>query len=140
MIKYLLILLVIIGCNNAPSNVVTSQTSSEKPKVTFPFTMGNDYSLTFGTDGSTKQDSILIKNEYYPNGYCYESHITQMLESLDSELLKHIEFDSEAGAFYARVDSEENQFKIVNLLSPIFSDTVKFEEWVKKANRSKIHE
>lgn len=78
------------------------------------------------------------KHGYEGNGYCWEGHITQILEKLDKKLLNHIDFDPEAGAFFANADSKENQLKFVELLSPIFSDMKKLEEWVKKADRSRI--
>lgn len=78
------------------------------------------------------------KHGYEGNGYCWEGHITQILEKLDKELLSHIEFDPEAGGFYAYADSKENQVRFAKLLSPIFSDLPKLEEWVLKADRSRI--
>ena len=76
--------------------------------------------------------------EYEGNGYCWEGHVTQILEKLDKELLKHIEFNSEGGAFFATADSKASQVKFVELLSPIFSDFRKLGLWVKKADRSRI--
>jgi hypothetical protein len=35
-------------------------------------------------------------------------------------------------------DSKENQIKFVVILSPILSDFKKFEEWIIKADRSRI--
>ncbi|MFC0772569.1 Imm51 family immunity protein [Terrimonas alba] len=78
------------------------------------------------------------KHGYEGNGYCWQGHITQILEQLDKSLLKHIDFDPEAGGFYATADTKENQLKFVELLSPIFSDLRKLEEWIKKADRSRI--
>ena len=78
------------------------------------------------------------KHGYEGNGYCWEGHITQILEKLDKPLLKHIDFDPEAGGFFATADTKENQLKFVELLSPIFSDLKKLEDWVKKADRSRI--
>jgi hypothetical protein len=78
------------------------------------------------------------KHGYSGNGYCWEGHITQILERVNPELLSHIEFDPEAGAFFAYADTKENQIKMVGLLSPIFSDLMKLEEYIKKADRSRI--
>lgn len=78
------------------------------------------------------------KHGYEGNGYCWEGHIRQILEKLDKKLLSHIDFDPEAGAFFANADSKETQLKFVEFLSPIFSDLKKLEEWVKKADRSRI--
>jgi hypothetical protein len=78
------------------------------------------------------------QHEYSGNGYCWEGHITQILEKLDPELLEHIEFDPEAGAFFAVADTKENQMKMVQLLSPIFSDLSKLKGYILKADRSRI--
>lgn len=78
------------------------------------------------------------KHGYEGNGYCWEGHIIQILEKLDKSLLTHINFDPEAGTFFAIANSKETQIKFVELLSPIFSDMKKLEEWVKKADRSRI--
>lgn len=85
-----------------------------------------------------KYADFFEKYEYSGNGYCWEGHITQILEELNPELLLHINFDPEAGAFFAYTDTKENQIKIVELLSPIFADFTKLEEYVTKADRSRI--
>lgn len=78
------------------------------------------------------------KHGYEGNGYCWEGHITQILEKLDKSLLTQVDFDPEAGTFFAIANSKESQRKFVETLSPIFSDMEKLEEWVKKADRSRI--
>lgn len=85
-----------------------------------------------------KYAEFFEKHEYSGNGYCWEGHITQILEKLNPELLYHIDFDPEAGAFFAYVDTKENQIAIVELLSPIFANFTKLEEYVVKADRSRI--
>lgn len=81
---------------------------------------------------------LFSKYGYEPNGYCWESHITQIVEKIEPQLLKHIEFDSEAGGLYAYSDTRENQLKFVAILSPIFQDLAKLEEYVRQADRSRI--
>ena len=85
-----------------------------------------------------KYFDLFQKHGYEGNGYCWEGHITQILEKLDAQLLSHIDFDPEAGAFFANADSKEDQIKFVAILSPILSDLKKFEEWIIKADRSRI--
>jgi len=85
-----------------------------------------------------KYVNFFEKHNYSGNGYCWEGHITQILNKIDPELLTHITFDPEAGAFYAFADTKKNQLRFVELLSPIFSDLDKLEDYVKKADRSKI--
>jgi len=78
------------------------------------------------------------KYGYEGNGYCWEGHIIQILEKTQPELLQHIDFDPEAGGFYAHLDTKENQLKFVEILSPIFSDLEKLAVYVKEADHSRI--
>ena len=85
-----------------------------------------------------KYNSFFESHGYEGNGYCWEGHIIQILEQEDKELLAHIEFDPEAGAFFVYADSKETQIRFINLLSPIFSNLQKLEEYVKSADRNRI--
>ena len=110
----------------------------------FPFSISDNeghFTITVATESKElypKYSDFFEKYGYTGNGYCWEGHITQVLEKINPDLLKHIDFDPEAGAFYAHVDTKENQIKFVELLSPIFSDLKKLEEYVKKADRSRV--
>ncbi len=110
----------------------------------YPFKISSDngrFAIMVEIEGPelySKYSKFFEKYEYSGNGYCWEGHITQILEKLNPELLRHIDFDPEAGSFFAIADTKENQIKIVELLSPIFADLSKLEEYVKKANRSRI--
>ena len=85
-----------------------------------------------------KYAEFFEKFNYSGNGECWAGHIAQILEKLDPALLGHIDFDPEAGAFFANADTKENQIKFVELLSPIFADMDKLEEYVKKADHSRM--
>jgi hypothetical protein len=78
------------------------------------------------------------EHEFEGNGYCWEGHITQILEKEDAALLEHVEFDPEAGMFVAIADSKEAQLRFVNVLSPIFADLTKLETFVTSADVSRI--
>jgi hypothetical protein len=78
------------------------------------------------------------KHGYEGNGYCWEGHIIQILEKLDKTLLTQLDFDPESGTFFAIAKTKEAQLKFVELLSPIFSDLKKLDEWVRKADHSRI--
>jgi len=91
-----------------------------------------------GYELHSKYDHIFKKYNYSGNGYCWEGHISQILEKINPQLLKHIEFDPEAGAFFAYADSKSNQIKFVEILSPIFSNLHKLEEYIKKADHGRI--
>ncbi|MFD1145417.1 Imm51 family immunity protein [Larkinella insperata] len=81
---------------------------------------------------------LFASHDYEPNGYCWESHIIQTLEKENPDLLNHIEFDPEAGGFYAVADSKQSQLDFVNTLSPIFQDRSKLEKYIRSADRSRI--
>lgn len=112
----------------------------------YPFELqeiGGQYQIVANIESEDlypKYYDFFQKHGYEGNGYCWEGHITQILEKLDKKLLSHVDFDPEAGAFFAKADSKESQVKFVELLSPIFSDMKKLEEWVKKADRSRMED
>lgn len=75
---------------------------------------------------------------YEGNGYCWEGHIIQILEKEDEDLLNKLEFDSEAGAFYAYADTEKAQLQFARLMHPIFSDLDRLEKYVDAADPDRI--
>jgi hypothetical protein len=126
------------------TTIVTTLKNNSKMANYFPFKISDNngrFTIIVETESPElypKYADFFEKNEYSGNGYCWEGHITQILEKLNPELLHHIEFDPEAGAFFAYADTKENQIKVVELLSPIFADFTKLAEYVKKADRSRI--
>ena len=81
---------------------------------------------------------LFIKHGYSGNGYCWEGHITQILEKEQPDLQNHMEFDPEAGLFFADVDTADNLYAIASLLSAIFTDLPKLEEYIETADRHLI--
>ncbi len=122
------------------SNMTTLKTVEDP----FPFIIGDEGGQLFivaPIESDTLFDMyvpLFEKYGYSGNGYSWEGNIQQILEKLDNELLAHIEFDAEAGAFFANADSKETQQRFVNTLSPIFSDLAKLEEYLKKADRKRV--
>jgi hypothetical protein len=78
------------------------------------------------------------KHGYEGNGYCWEGHIIQILEKTDKSLLSQLDFDPEAGSFYAYADTREAQLRFVEILSPIFADLDQLEKYVLLADRNRI--
>ncbi len=113
-------------------------------KDSFPFqTSAEDGNYTISADLESealypKYYDFFNEHEYEGNGYCWEGHITQILEQLDPVLLDHIEFDPEAGAFFAYADTKASMEKFVNLLSPIFADLTKLATYVAAADRDRV--
>jgi Immunity protein 51 len=127
-------------------NNISENKSLKSNKMTnfSPFVLSNNngqHSITAAIESAelfVKYSPSFEKYDYSGNGYSWEGHITQILEKISPDLLQHIEFDPEAGAFYAYADTQENQIKFVELLSPIFTDLIKLEDYLKKADRSRI--
>jgi hypothetical protein len=123
-----------------------SQTKTEEKmnNSSYPFeTMERDgqYSIIAQIESAelfSKYNPIFERNGYSGNGYCWEGHIAQILDKVDKGLLNHIEFDPEAGAFFAYADSKSAQQKFIEILSPIFTDLRKLEEYIKSAQRDRI--
>ena len=139
----------IISCTNH-----TDENSSEKQieiveygqdtSSYFPFELyyeGQDFDIMVYIEEDSLLDlysPIFSKYDYSGNGYSWDGHIEQIIKKLDPELLNHIEFDSEAGAFFAIADSRESQIRFGELLHPIFSDLSILEKYIQEADRSKI--
>jgi len=127
-------------------NHLSGDTTKAEGKMTtcFPFEIGENagqFTITVATERPElypKYAAFFERFHFSGNGYCWEGHITQIMEKMNPDLLQHIKFDSEAGAFFAIADTKENQLKFVELLSPIFADLKKLEEFVKKADPSRI--
>ena len=118
--------------------------SSKENNLYFPFELSKvegGYGITAPLESDKLYPlyhNFFKRNGYEGNGYTWEGHIVQILESLDEGLLDEIDFDPEAGGFYAYVDSKKAQQKFVKLLAPIFSDLEKLEIWVKRAEFDRI--
>lgn len=145
---------IFLACGQTPSdpksqeiNANNSQGSTQAPKNMndyYPFTLSEHDGLYVvmaeieGPELYPKYAEFFEEREYSGSGYCWEGHIKLILEKLDPALLQHIDFDPEAGAFFSYADTKENQIKMVELLSPIFSDLEKLAEYVESADRSRI--
>lgn len=133
--------------NQESDSTREAQIDSENQKPmndSFPFQIAvidGGYTITAQIEGDglyPKYYDFFKKHGYEGNGYCWEGHVIQILEKLDKELISHINFDPEAGTFFAIADNKANQMKFVTILNPVFSDLTKLEEYVKKADRSRI--
>jgi Immunity protein 51 len=130
--------------NSTDTSIVKTKKSNNHMTKYFPFKISDDngrFTLIVETESPELYPTyadFFEQYEYSGNGYCWEGHIIQILEKLNPELLHHIDFDPEAGAFFSYADTKKNQIKIVELLSPIFADLTKLAEYVKKADRSRI--
>jgi hypothetical protein len=143
-ILYISVALLFFACDDVPKNKSAQQTdNSTAMKDYFPFEIMDDeqHSIVVALESEKlfpKYYDFFRRYGYEPNGDCWVGHITQILEKEDAGLLNHIDFDPEAGAFYAHADSKENQLRFVNVLAPIFADINKLEAYVKVADRSRI--
>jgi hypothetical protein len=141
LIGLLTITLTSSACSQTKPAKQESQMIIENP---FPFqvteTDGN-YAINASIESHeliSKYHNFFQQHGYSGNGYCWEGHIIQILEKEDKELLEHIDFDPEAGGFYAYADSKEAQIRFINILSPIFSDLKRLEVYVKAADKDRV--
>jgi len=136
--------LVLTSCSQNNTDQLSDDQNITTMQNPYPFqiTQGNgEYMIMAHIESDDlfkKYYPLFTKHKYEGNGYCWEGHITQILEKKDPELLDHLDFDPEAGGFYVYADTEENQLKFVQVLSPIFSDLGQLEEYIKSADRSRI--
>ncbi|MEM7514094.1 MAG: Imm51 family immunity protein [Bacteroidota bacterium] len=84
-----------------------------------------------------KYNPLFVKYDYSGNGYSWEGHINQILEKINPGLLDHLEFDSEAGLFTVKTDSERVLERFM-ILSSIFSDLSVLEKYIIEADRERI--
>lgn len=133
-----------VACEQKATQNQSNMTTLKTVEDPFPFILGDEDGQLFivaPIESDTLFDMyvpLFEKYGYSGNGYSWEGNIQQILEKLDKELLAHIEFGAEAGAFFANADSKESQQRFVNILSPIFADLSQLEAYLKKADRGRI--
>lgn len=101
---------------------------------TFPFELRDENKIVVESEGAAFKTHFPIfeKHGFEGNGYAWEGVIRHILTEKNPELLTHIEFDPEAGAFYSFVDSAENRQRIIEVLLPICSDLKEFDAYLSK--------
>lgn len=137
---YILFTILLSFCLSCESKK-TNQTKKTNMENFAPFEIyenGGSFSIKAEIEMLPEYMELFASHDYEPNGYCWEGHITQILEKENPSLLSHIDFDPEAGGFYAVADSKESQLDFVNTLSPIFQDLSKLEKYISSADRSRI--
>lgn len=116
---------------------------STKIEYLHPFIIYHDGSFMVASE----IESRALFAEYQPifdqyglsgNGYCWEGIITQILLQQKPTLLNHIDFDPEAGGFYAYADSPQSQREFATFLSDIFKDHAQLHKYLKTIDKSLI--
>lgn len=121
-----------------------SANDSQKELNPHPFqytAIEGDYSVVAAIESEalfTTYYPFFESRGYIGNGYCWEGHIIQIIEKEDRELLNHIDFNSEAGAFCAYIDSKATLVRFIELIAPVFTDVTLLDDYVKVADRSRI--
>ena len=149
-----IILFLVVSCSQLvdpilPNDSLPCENTESKTEITdtkyyFPFDLNasnGQYTIVAEIEGQElypKYFDFFEKHGYSGNGYCWEGHIIPILEKLNPELLQYIDMAPEAGAFFAYSDSRAHQLEFAKLLSPIFMDLSKLEDYVKNADRSRI--
>ena len=122
---------------------ISKQYDSTKIEKFDPFVIYKDGSFMIAAEIESKElfekyNPIFQKFEYSGNGYSWEGHIKQMLQKEKSTLLKHLQFNSEAGGFYVFADSEKTQREFAEIVCKIFKNIPKLEQYLMTADRAKI--
>ncbi len=122
---------------------VTKVYDSTKIENYYPFIVYNDNNYMVAAEIESpelfmKYSPIFERNNYSGTGYSWEGVIQQVLEKERPELLKHIQFDLEAGGFYIFADNAVNQRIFAVYVSKFFKDTTILERYLKIADRSRI--
>ena len=122
---------------------ISKEYDSTKIERYDPFVIYKDGSYMIAAEIESKEvfdkyNPIFEKYQYSGNGYSWEGHIKQMLQNENPTLLKHLQFDPEAGGFYVFADSEKTQRQFADIVSKIFKDIPKLEQYLKTADREKI--
>jgi hypothetical protein len=137
-------ILPVLVCCFLQASGQTDASAPINPDTTYPFTLSEDHGQYVivaqieSSDLFNAYNPLFEKHGYSGNGYCWEGHIIQILEKEDKELLTHIDFDPEAGAFYAYADTKNAQLRFVRILKPVFTDLIKLERYIKSADRNRI--
>ena len=122
---------------------ISKEYDSTKIESYDPFVIYKDGSYMIAAEIESKElfekyNPIFEKYQYSGNGYSWEGHIKQMLQKENPTLLKHLQFDPEAGGFYVFADTEKTQRQFADIVSKIFKDIPKLEQYLKTADREKI--
>lgn len=122
---------------------ISKEYDSTKIESYYPFIIYKDGTYMIAAEIESealfnKYNPIFEKHQYSGNGYSWEGHIKQILQKEDPTLLKHLQFDPEAGGFYVFADSEKTQRQFADIVSRIFKDIPKLEQYLKTADREKI--
>lgn len=133
-IKFIFFLLILAACQPQEN-----KTTFDKMN-TFPFELRDDNKIVVECEGAAfpTHGPIFEKHEFTGNGYSWEGVIRHILQEQAPDLLTHIQFDPEAGAFFAFVDTSANRQRVVEVLLPICSDLEKFNAYLSKIDPSEM--
>jgi hypothetical protein len=141
LIALIFLILAFISCTNSSQTKIQNKTLTME---SYPFEIFEDGGqITImapieNEDLFTKYYGLFEEHGYSGNGESWAGIIEQIVEKEAPELLPHIDFDPEAGAFYCHVDSKQSQQEFVKLLSPIFSNLSLLEKYLISADRDRI--
>lgn len=94
------------------------------------------YTVQISDKASLKYQSIWDEFGYSGNGYTWEGLIRQFLKK--DKLNIAVEFDSEAGTFWANLKTRSDQLKLAKYIHDLCADKKKFRQYIKQADRSLV--
>lgn len=83
-----------------------------------------------GSAGLEAAEALFEAHDNYPNGYGWEGLITYFLTVEDPEFLEKMDFDCEAGAFLATLESAEDMLKLAGMLQDFIKNEPKLVKYL----------
>jgi Immunity protein 51 len=129
------ILTLYIACGNRTSHSLQNY---------FPFQLAGIngmYTITVPVEDKKVMDQyhkLFTSYGFSGNGYTWEALIKHILETKDKALYQQINFDSEAGSFYAWTTTKESQVQFAKLLAPIFAEEKQLRSLAEKFRPDEI--
>jgi len=124
---------------------ISKQYDSTKIEDFWPFIIYKDgsYMVVGNLNSDTTLDKYGIFLERYGGegtGYNWAALIKVILKKENPALLKHVDFDPEASAFYLFADNESHQREFAEFASKSFKDTAKLIRYLTGSNKQQALE
>ena len=121
---------------------ISKKYDSTKIETFWPFIIykDNSYMVAANINSDTTLDRFTALFEKYGgegSGYNWAALIKVILKKENPDLLSHLDFDPEGGAFYLFADSEKSQRQFADFSSMVFKDTIKLTGYLTGPDKEK---
>jgi len=119
--------------------------STNKTNPYYPFVLSSDGGYTIAVEIETKDimaryTPLFEKYGFSGSGESWAGLIRHILATKDPALLGHLDFDPEAGGFFAAADNEKTQKEFGEVVGRIFQDIPTLESYMKTADKSEMND